>query len=179
VSPYGASKLAGEGYSSAYSRSFGIDTVALRFGNCYGPLSGHKGSVVAKFIREALIDSPWDIYGDGGQTRDFIFVDDIAAAIELAASVGGIGGEVFQIATNTETPVLELAQKLSRILKARGIPVPPLRHQPSRTGDVRRNFSDTTKAATRLGWEATVPLDEGLRRTIDWFWAEKAAGRLT
>ena len=178
VSPYGASKLAGEAYCSAYSRSFGIDAVALRFGNCYGPLSGHKDSVVAKFIREALLGSPWDIYGDGRQTRDFIYVDDIAAAIELAASVGGIGGEVFQIATNTETTVLDLAQRLAAILKVRGISPPPIRHQASRTGDVRRNFSDTTKARTRLRWQSMVSLDEGLNRTIDWFVAEKAAARL-
>lgn len=178
VSPYGASKLAGEAYCSAYSRSFGIEAVALRFGNCYGPLSGHKDSVVAKFIREALLGSPWDIYGDGGQTRDFIFVDDIAAAIELAADVGGIGGEVFQIATNTETTVIELAQRLAAIFEARGIPPPPIRHQASRTGDVRRNFSDTAKARMRLGWRSMVTLDEGLNRTIDWFLAEKAAARL-
>jgi UDP-glucose 4-epimerase len=178
VSPYGASKLAGEGYCSAYSRSYGIDAVALRFGNCYGPLSGHKESIVAKFIREALIGSPWEIYGDGRQTRDFIFVDDIASAIELAGTVSGIGGEIFQIATNSETTVLELAQCLAAILKARGITPPPIRHQASRTGDVRRNFSDTTKANTRLGWRAMVTLDRGLNRTVDWFLAERAAGRL-
>ena len=178
VSPYGASKLAGEAYCSAYSRSFGIEAVALRFGNCYGPLSGHKDSVVAKFIREAMLGSPWDVYGDGRQTRDFIFVDDIAAAIELAATVGGIGGEVFQIATNTETTVVELAQRLAAILKERGISPPPIRHQASRTGDVRRNFSDTTKAKTRLRWQSMMSLDQGLKRTIDWFLAEKAAATL-
>jgi UDP-glucose 4-epimerase len=178
VSPYGASKLAGEGYCSAYSRSYGMDAVALRFGNCYGPLSGHKESVVAKFIREALLGSPWEIYGDGRQTRDFIFVEDIAAAIELAGTVSGIGGEIFQIATNSETTVLELAQRLAAILKARGITPPTIRHQASRTGDVRRNFSDITKAIARLGWRASVPLEQGLNRTVDWFLAERAAGRL-
>lgn len=178
VSPYGASKLAGEGYCSAYSRSYGIDAVALRFGNCYGPLSGHKESVVAKFIREALIGSPWEIYGDGRQTRDFIYVDDIAAAIGLAATVSGIGGEIFQVATNSETTVIEVAQRLATILKARGVTPPPIRHQPIRIGDVRRNFSDTTKANRRLGWRAMVTLDQGLERTTDWFLAESAAGRL-
>jgi UDP-glucose 4-epimerase len=178
VSPYGASKLAGEGYCSAYRQSYGIDTVALRFGNCYGPYSGHKESVVAKFIREALLGLPWEIYGDGGQTRDFIFVGDIAAAIELAATTRDVGGEVFQIATNAETTVLELAGHLATMLKSRGIATPEIRHQASRTGDVRRNFSDTTKANTRLGWLATVPLKEGLSRTIDWFLSEKAANRL-
>ncbi len=89
VSPYGASKLAGEAYCSAYARSFGVETVALRFGNCYGPLSNHKSSVVAKFIREALAGTTWEVYGDGNQTRDFIFVEDIAEAILLAAIVEG------------------------------------------------------------------------------------------
>jgi UDP-glucose 4-epimerase len=172
VSPYGASKLAGEGYCSAYSRSFGIDTAALRFGNCYGPFSLHKESVVAKFIREALMGSPWEIYGDGQQTRDFVYVDDIAAAIELAATVEGIGGEVFQIAKNSETTVLELAKSLAAILESLGITPPPIKYQASRVGDVRRNFSDTTKARTRLGWEAKVSLEAGLRRTVEWFLTE-------
>ncbi len=178
VSPYGASKLAGEAYCSAYSRTFGIEAVALRFGNCYGPFSNHKESVVAKFIRESLLGSPWEIYGDGRQTRDFIYVDDIVAAIELAATARCIGGEVFQIATNTETTVLELAGQLGEMLKSRGIAPPEIRHQANRTGDVRRNFSDTTKANTRLGWRAIVPLGQGLNQTIDWFLAEKTAGRL-
>ena len=172
VSPYGASKLAGEGYCSAYSRSYGIDAVALRFGNCYGPFSSHKESVVAKFIRESLKGLPWEVYGDGQQTRDFIYVDDIAAAVELAATVDGIGGETFQIATNTETTILDLAKSLAAVLHSRGIAAPPIQRQPSRVGDVKRNFSDTKKAHSRLGWHAMVSLDAGLNRTIEWFLTE-------
>lgn len=172
VSPYGASKLAGEGYCSAYSRSYGIDAVALRFGNCYGPFSSHKESVVAKFIRESLKGLPWEVYGDGQQTRDFIYVDDIAAAIELAATVDGIGGETFQIATNTETTILDLAKSLASVLRSRGIAAPPIQRQRSRVGDVKRNFSDTKKARSRLGWQAMVSLDAGLNRTIEWFLTE-------
>jgi len=169
VSPYGASKLAGEAYCSAYKRSFGIDTVALRFGNCYGPLSKHKGSVVAKFIREALAGQPWEIYGDGRQTRDFIFVEDIAEAIIRSATVEGIGGEVFQIATSAETTVLELATKLEDVLRRNGIAPIGVRHGDMRVGDVKRNFSDTRKAKRMLGWSARVGLDEGLDRTVKWF----------
>jgi UDP-glucose 4-epimerase len=169
VSPYGASKLAGEAYCSAYARSFGVETVALRFGNCYGPLSTHKGSIVAKFIREALAGQSWEIYGDGGQTRDFVFVEDVVDAIMLAATAAGVGGEVFQIATSTETSVLELAAKLSEALKRHGAPAPEIRIGEARTGDVRRNYSDTTKARTRLGWTSRVPLEAGLERTVDWF----------
>ena len=169
VSPYGASKLAGEAYCSAYWQSFAVDTVALRFGNCYGPLSTHKGSVVAKFIREAFSGQPWEIYGDGRQTRDFIFVDDIADAIVRSATAEGVGGEIFQIATNAETTVLELARKLAEALARNGVTPPPIRHGATRVGDVKRNFSDTSKARRMLGWSAQVGLEEGLDRTVRWF----------
>jgi UDP-glucose 4-epimerase len=169
VSPYGASKLAGEAYCSAYARTFGIETVALRFGNCYGPLSSHKGSIVAKFIREALAEEGWKIHGDGWQTRDFIYVDDIAEAIVRAATVEGIGGEVFQIANNSETTILELATKLAAVLVAHGVNAPAISHAEPRVGDVMRNYSDTTKARARLGWTPRVSLDEGLDRTVTWF----------
>jgi UDP-glucose 4-epimerase len=169
VSPYGASKLAGEAYCSAYRHSFGVDTVALRFGNCYGPLSTHKGSVVAKFIRQAMAGEPWDIYGDGRQTRDFIFVEDIVDAVVRSATTAGVGGEIFQIATNAETTVIELAGKLEAVLKRHGVKAPDLRHGEPRVGDVRRNYSDTSKARRMLGWSARVGLDEGLDRTVKWF----------
>jgi UDP-glucose 4-epimerase len=96
VAPYGASKLAGEGYCSAYFQTFGIGTVALRFGNVYGPLSGHKNSVVARFIKRAMDGEVLEIYGDGTQTRDFVFVDDLIRAVKLSATTEGVGGEVFQ-----------------------------------------------------------------------------------
>ena len=169
VSPYGASKLAGEAYCSAYARSFGIDTVALRFGNCYGPYSGHKTSIVAKFIREALLGEPWEIHGDGGQTRDFIYVDDVADAIARSATAQSVGSEVFQIATSTETTILELAQKLEVVLQRHGVAPRGIRYGVPRMGDVRRNFSDTRKAQLRLGWQAQVSLDKGLESTVGWF----------
>jgi UDP-glucose 4-epimerase len=169
VSPYGASKLAGEAYCSAYKRSFGIDTVALRFGNCYGPLSRHKGSVVAKLIREALAGQAWEIYGDGAQTRDFIYVDDIAEAIYCAATTPGIGGETFQIATNAETTVVKLAADLRAMLERNGVSTHDIRHAAARVGDVKYNYFDTRKAQARLGWSARVDLAEGLDRTVKWF----------
>jgi UDP-glucose 4-epimerase len=169
VSPYGASKLAGEAYCSAYKRSFGIDTVALRFGNCYGPLSTHKGSIVAKFIREAMAGKPWEIYGDGTQTRDFIYVEDIAEAIFRGATVPDVGGEIFQVATNAETTVLELAEALRTVLEKNGVRTYGIRHAAPRIGDVKRNYSDTSKARRRLGWDARVALDDGLDQTVKWF----------
>ncbi|MCP4344030.1 MAG: NAD-dependent epimerase/dehydratase family protein [Desulfobacterales bacterium] len=169
VSPYGASKLAGEGYCSAYFHSFGIETVALRFGNVYGPGSGHKNSVVAKFIRQAMNGETLEIYGDGNQTRDFIFIDDLIMAIMLSSDKSGIGGEIFQIAANTETTVKELAEKLLPILSDSGYKNVQVRYTAPRTGDVRRNFSDTSKAGKMLGWNAETGFTEGLRRTMDWF----------
>lgn len=173
VSPYGASKLAGEGYCSAYYRTFGIETLALRFGNVYGPGSGHKNSVVAKFIQQAIRGETLEIYGDGGQTRDFIYIDDLVRAIRLAAAVDGIGGEVFQIATNAETTVSEIVNMLLPILADSGIQKVKIKHSEPRTGDVRRNFSDTSKAQKLLGWQSETDLARGLRQTVDWFLKNK------
>jgi UDP-glucose 4-epimerase len=169
VSPYGASKLAGEGYCSAYYRTFGIETVALRFGNVYGPLSGHKNSVVARFIKRASGGDVLEIYGDGTQTRDFIYVGDLIRAVGLAATVEGVGGEIFQIATSAETTVQELVDRLLPVLAAFGIKDVEVRNTEARRGEVRRNYADTSKAERMLGWRSEVGLDEGLRRTVEWF----------
>ncbi len=141
----------------------------LRFANVYGPYSGHKTSVVAKLIREALRGEAWTLYGDGRQTRDFIFVDDLCSAIAKAALTPGVAGEVFQIATNSETSVVDLAERLRVALRRRGIepPLSVLGAMPR--GDVRRNFSNIEKAASRLGWRPHIDLDAGLAMTLDWF----------
>lgn len=179
VSPYGASKLAGEAYCSAYARSFGLATVALRFGNVYGPGSAHKESVVAKFIRHALAGEDLPIYGDGDQTRDFVFVDDLVAAIRLAASAPDIAGEVFQIATSRETAVVEMAAALVAALVAEGLPAPLLDYQSARRGDVARNYADTAKARDRLGWSAQTGLHDGLRQTVRWALGEAGTAAAT
>jgi len=169
VSPYGASKLAGEGYCSAYHKSFSIDTVPLRFGNVYGPGSIHKSSVVAKFIRRAMNSEPLEIFGDGSQTRDFIYIDDLIKALQLAATKPGIGGETFQIATSRETTVGEMAEQLVNVLDSRGVNGIQVINTETRVGDVQRNFSDTTKAKMRLGWQPETDLQAGLERTVDYF----------
>lgn len=169
ASPYGTSKLAGEGYCSAYHRSYGLEAVALRFGNVYGPGSGHKNSAVAKFVRLALAREAVEIYGDGTQSRDFVYVGDLVEAVYRAATVPGVGGETFQIATSAETTVLELVDELMRALALHGYKGVELRHASPRAGDVRRNYADVSKAARILGWRAEVGLDEGLRRTVGWF----------
>ncbi len=169
VSPYGASKLAGEGYCSAYFRTFGIETVALRFSNVYGPGSSHKTSVVAKFIKRALAGQPLEIYGDGTQTRDFIYIDDLIDALILAATKNGIGGETFQIATSRETTLDELTTILLDVLERSGVRRPQVKKTEPRLGDVKRNFSDTTKARRMLGWKCRWDLEKGLEKTVDWF----------
>lgn len=168
-SPYGASKLAGEGYCSAYYQSFGLESVALRFGNVYGPGSHRKQSVVATFIRRALAGETLEIYGDGKQSRDFIFVHDLARAIYQAATVPGIGGETFQIATSRETTVNEIAEALEQVLQEAGITELELNYAEPRPGEVRRNVADTNKAATQLGWQAEYTLRQGLQATYAWF----------
>jgi UDP-glucose 4-epimerase len=171
VSPYGASKLAGEGYCSAYYRTFGIDTVCLRFGNVYGPRSKHKSSVVAKFIRQALSGQTCEIYGDGTQTRDFIYIDDLIRAMLLSMKED-VGGETFQIATGMERTVGEVAEFIARALDSRGVNM-RIEHGQPRLGDVKRNFSDTSKAKRILGWEVETDLEEGIERTIEYFMGEK------
>ena len=169
VAPYGASKLAGEGYCSAYFRSFGVETVALRFGNVYGPGSVHKGSVVAKFIKQALNGERLEIYGDGFQTRDFIYIDDLVRAIELAATQPNVGGETFQIATSQETTVGEMTNHLITLLAEQGVHDVDVFNGEKRVGDVTRNYSDTRKAREWLGWQPEYALDQGLDRTIRYF----------
>lgn len=174
ASPYGASKLAGEGYCSAYFHCFGVETVALRFGNVYGEGSGHKQSVVAKFIKQALAGERLEIYGDGKQTRDFIHISDLVRAIRRAAEVPGVGGETFQVATAQETTVAEMTDVLLAVLRDEGVTVPKIFHGETRRGDVARNYSDTSKARERLGWQPEVALSDGLRRTVRHFLAQQA-----
>lgn len=169
VSPYGASKLAGEGYCSAYFKTFGVETISLRFGNVYGPGSGHKSSVVAKFIKQAMKGEILEIYGDGNQTRDFIYIDDLIHAVKQAQRISGIGGETFQIATNKETTVLEMVKILVPILERSGVKDIQIKHGKEQVGDVKRNFSDISKARRMLSWSAQYPLNKGLTKTVDSF----------
>ncbi|KKO20126.1 MAG: epimerase [Candidatus Brocadia sp.] len=168
VSPYGASKLAGEGYCSVYYRTFGIKTISLRFGNVYGPLSKHKNSVVAKFIKQALKGETLEIYGDGKQTRDFIYIDDLVMAIMLA-SMAETGGEVFQIATYKETTVNEIARVVKELVERKTGKKVNIVFGNHRPGDVKRNFSDISKARKILGFEPRYDLMTGLRKTFESF----------
>lgn len=166
LSPYGASKLAGEALCSAYYHSFGLKTISLRFANGYGPYSGHKTSVTTKFMKRAKENKPLIIYGDGNQTRDFIHADDICQAIylSLVALDSGVpvhdllGGEVFQIASGEETTVNQLAQQIKK-LSGKELAIV---YKPARKGEIRQNRVDITKARTLLGLEPKIKLKEGL-----------------
>lgn len=166
VSPYGASKLAGEAYCLAYQGSWGLETIALRFGNVYGPFCGHKNSVVAQFFKDILAQGRITLDGDGEQTRDFIYVGDLCRAILLALD-SRISGEVFQIATGVETSIRELAVTAQQVTTRKL----ELFHGPARQGDVRRNYSSIAKARAALGWEPETSLADGLRATWNWFQA--------
>lgn len=163
TSPYGASKLAGEAYCSAFAGSFDLPTTVLRFSNVYGPFSYHKGSVVAAFCKRALAGEPLVVYGDGTQTRDFVFVEDLCRGIAAAVGHGG-RGVVAHLASGTETTVLEVAE-----LVAERIDGTRVEHRPARVGDVARSASDISTARELLGYAPRVTLPEGLDRTVGWF----------
>jgi UDP-glucose 4-epimerase len=169
ISPYGASKLCGEAYCSAFYGSYGLETAALRFGNVYGAHSSHKGSVVAKFIRGILAGEPLRVFGDGGQTRDFVYVEDLVEAIVLAVEKPGIGGQLFQIATHQEHTVAEVAEELNSLAQKHLGRTSPIVYEKERKGEVRRNFSDITKARRMLGFEPRHDLKTGLEKTFLWF----------
>jgi UDP-glucose 4-epimerase len=164
ISPYGASKLAAEGYCLAYHGSWGVKTTVLRFANVYGPYSSHKGSVIAKFVKDLREQGTLTIDGDGQQTRDFIYVGDLCQAL-LRACESSVSGEVFQIATGVETTISELATMVAtacgRALTAK--------YGPRRGADIQRNYSLIAKARELLDWEPQVGLVEGLQKTFQWF----------
>lgn len=165
LSPYGASKLAGEAYCSAYSASYGLNTVALRFSNVYGPYSYQKGSVVAQFFKNLVREEPIVIYGDGEQTRDFIYVDDLVEAILLAVNAD-TPGEAFQIASGQETSIHTLIGAMRRAAPGAAFDV---RYEPARPGEVLRNYALIDKAHRILGYAPKTLLEDGLRKTWAWF----------
>jgi len=170
VSPYGASKLVGEAYCSAFCGSFGLNTVALRFSNVYGPFSYHKGSVVAQFFRNLMREEPLVIYGDGQQTRDFLYVDDLVDAV-LLADEAETPGEVFQIASGRETSLKDLLAAMKRVLPSVKFDV---RYEPARAGEILRNYASIEKARRLLGYNPSKKLDDGLRDTWSWFVSQNA-----
>jgi UDP-glucose 4-epimerase len=171
LSPYGAGKAAGEAYCSAFQGAYGLEAVAVRFSNAYGPRSAHKGNVIPLFLKRMLAGQELVVYGDGTQTRDFVYVEDLAAGLVLASTVDGIGGEVFQLASGVETSLNSIVSLLAEVTGRE----PAVRQDPARPGEILRNYSLIDKAQERLGYVPETALDEGLRKTYDWFSATNVA----
>jgi UDP-glucose 4-epimerase len=166
ISPYGASKLAGEGYAHAFAKTYGVRTVAIRFGNVYGPWSGRKRGVFNVFFESIHAGTPLVIYGDGTASRDYVHVDDISNALQLGLEKDVPGGTVVHAASGVETSVTELAD-LCR--KAAGVPGHPIEYRPKRAGEVGRNFASYDLANKLLGYAPTVAREAGIPRTWKWF----------
>ena len=171
TSPYGASKLAGEAYVGAYAATYGMAGCSLRFSNVFGPRSLHKKSVVAAWLRSALGGGDITVFGDGTQTRDFVFVEDLVAGVRAAldAPRDAVTRQVFQVGTGRETTVLELAE-IVREAGGGG----EIRFAPRRAGDPERNYARVEKARERLGFDAPTSLADGVSRTVAWFRAALA-----
>jgi UDP-glucose 4-epimerase len=161
--PYGQSKLAAEGYLFLYQRLYGVPTVALRLGNVYGPRQDPYGEagVVAMFCGGLLGERDLRVYGDGRQTRDYVYVGDVVTAFVVAADSTASGA--YNVGTGVETSVLELGELLAG---AYGKPFEP-EMAPPRTGEVRRIAIDSSRAGAELGWVAATPLTTGLELTLE------------
>jgi UDP-glucose 4-epimerase len=163
LSPYGTSKLAAEEYLATWNRLYGTHHVALRLGNVYGPRQDPHGEagVVAIFLQGLKDSAPVTIFGDGSQTRDYVYAGDVAQAMLAAESVSG---GVFNVGTGVETSVLALWEGCCRAADATTVAV----HADARLGELQRSCLDTTIAGGALGWSAAISLDEGLRVTWEW-----------
>ncbi len=163
LAPYGTSKLAAEEYLAMYNRLYGTSHVSMRFGNVYGPRQDAHGEagVVAIFMTRLRDGETPRIFGDGKQTRDYVYVGDVAAA-----TLAGFGhdGSVFNVGTGTETSVLELYEHIQR---AAGVERAP-EFAPPRAGELQRSVLDPARAERELGWRAELSLDKGLAQTWAW-----------
>jgi UDP-glucose 4-epimerase len=176
-SPYGAAKLSVEYYMGYFSRVHGLDTVALRYANVYGPRQDPHGEagVVAIFCRRVLEDTPLTVFGDGRQTRDYVFAPDVARANLLAARADlprmtSLDSRAFNIGTSIETDVLQLA----KIIKDAAGSSVEIKHAPPRAGEQLRSAVRIEKAHRDLGWEPRMELKEGLAQTLRWFERQRA-----
>jgi nucleoside-diphosphate-sugar epimerase len=167
LSPYAISKLAAEEYCRNFHRLYGLETVALRYFNVFGPRqdpSSEYAAVIPRFVAAALNGCAPTVYGDGEQTRDFTFIENVVDAIILACRAPDAAGEVFNVACGEQHSLNELLREIEKIS---GVQLNPEYVDP-RPGDIRHSLADITKAKSTLGYAATVPFREGLRRTYEW-----------
>lgn len=168
ISPYAASKIMGEYYCRIYSDLYGLETVSMRYFNVFGPRQDPESkyaAVIPRFICAALEDEAAEVHGDGEQSRDFTYIDNVVSANLLAAKAPNVAGEPFNIACNERYSLLDV---LSAIEKALGKPV-KRNHEESRAGDVKHTLADISKTKELLGYEVLVDFEEGMKRTVDWF----------
>ena len=167
VSPYGVAKLAAELYCRAFAKCYGLETVSLRYFNVFGPRQDPKSmyaGVIPIFVRELLAGRAPTIFGDGEQTRDFTYITNVVQANLKAATAKGAAGGVFNTGAGVRTSVNTLYRLIAGIL---GIDR-PAKYGPPRHGDVLHAYADVSAARKVLGYDPTVTVEEGLRRTIDW-----------
>ncbi|RMF04880.1 MAG: SDR family oxidoreductase [Chloroflexi bacterium] len=165
-SPYAVSKFAAEQYCRLFHESFGLETVVLRYFNVFGPRqdpSSAYSGVISIFVDKLRQGAAPFIYGDGEQTRDFVFVKDVVAANLRAADTPDAAGQVFNIGTGRQTSINRLYTELCRILNFSEPPV----YQPPRHGDIRHSCADAARASSVLGWTAQTSLADGLRQLVD------------
>jgi UDP-glucose 4-epimerase len=168
ISPYAVSKVAGEQYAAVWTRLYGVETVGLRYFNVFGPRQDPKSeyaAVIPRFILWGLKGRPLEIHGDGTQSRDFTYIDNVVEANLLAARAPEAGGEVFNVGCGDRVSLLEIVAKLEAILGRRL----PRKHTPPRAGDVPHTLADVGKAKRLLGYTPLVDFDEGFRRTVEYF----------
>ena len=172
ASPYGVAKIAGELYLDCWAGLTGGRALALRLANVYGPRQDPRGEagVVAIFAARLVAGQECVVNGDGEQTRDYVYVEDVADAVARGMAYPDVSG-VLNIGTGVATSVNELHRRLGRIAGVARAP----RHGPARPGEQRRSVLDATRAKAQLGWTGATPLDEGLQRTIAWFRTEVGA----
>ena len=168
LSPYAAAKLASEVYAHAFSSAYGLETVCLRFFNIFGPRqradSPYSG-VIALFIAAMTEGRVPTVHGDGLQSRDFTYVDNVVQALLKASEAPNVSGEVFNVGTGRSVTVLDLVAGLNRLLGKNIVP----RHAPPRAGDVRYSLANIERTRRALGYEPTVSFADGLERTLNWY----------
>ena len=168
VSPYAVSKAAGEQYAAAWTRLYGVETVGLRYFNVFGPRQDPKSqyaAVIARFIQWGLRGQPLEVHGDGTQSRDFTYIDNVVEANVLAGKAPGAAGEVFNVGCGGRVSLLDIVARLEALLGKKL----ERRHTPSRAGDVPHTLADVSKAKRLMGYSPLVDFDEGFRRTVEYF----------
>ena len=168
ISPYGVAKLTGEYYAAAFSHSFGLETVSLRYFNVFGPRqdpTSTYAAVIPRFINAMLRGESPIIYGDGTQTRDFTYIDNVAHGNLLACKAPGAVGETINLAAGGRIAILDLVTQLNTVLDTDIKPG----HTDERPGDIKHSRADIGKARDLLGFAPIVSFEEGLRRTADWY----------